>query len=525
MVQIAFLLLCHKDPQAVIEKARQLTAAGDRVAIHYDGRAPEAEFARIREALADNRSVAFAGRRVTCGWGEWSLVEATLLTARAALAAFPEASHLYLISGDCMAIKSAAYAHALLAAREVDYIESTDFHTGGWIRTGLKDERLVYRHWFNERSRKRLFYASMALQKRLGLRRSPPADLDMRIGSQWWCLRRATVEAVLAFLAERRDVTRFFRTTWIPDETVFQTLVRHLVPASEIESRTPTFLMFTDYGLPVTFYNDHYDLLLGQDYLFARKISPEARELKKRLGRLWASGRTEFAITGEGRRLFDFLVGRGRVGRRFAPRFWETEGTLGRERELLILACRKWEVARRLAREITEQTGVPNLGFVFNETDAPLPDLGGIQSTVEKRHRHRRALLRMLFDTHGTDRLVICLDSSARDLMQDFFSDRTTVRLLEIDCEFSDADLHAHAVRMGLAGAEAGAATLAQLLPTIRQELAHDTERLRDAGFANHTVLREGAPQAANAEALAAFLGIEARAAAPLAARPDLFHD
>ncbi len=32
--------------------------------------------------------------------------------------------------------------------------------------------------------------------------------------------------------------------------------------------------MFTDYGMPVTFYNDHYDLLLSQDYLFARKIRP-----------------------------------------------------------------------------------------------------------------------------------------------------------------------------------------------------------------------------------------------------------
>ncbi len=30
---------------------------------------------------------------------------------------------------------------------------------------------------------------------------------------------------------------RFFRTTWIPDETFFQTIVRHLVPEAEIRSR------------------------------------------------------------------------------------------------------------------------------------------------------------------------------------------------------------------------------------------------------------------------------------------------
>ena len=96
------------------------------------------------------------------------------------------------------------------------------------------------------------------------------------IGSQWWCLRRQTIEKILDFVKKRRDVLRFFSTTWIPDETFFQTLVRHLVPAHEIQTRPLTFLMFTDYGMPATFYNDHYDLLLSQDYLFARKISPEA---------------------------------------------------------------------------------------------------------------------------------------------------------------------------------------------------------------------------------------------------------
>ena len=30
---------------------------------------------------------------------------------------------------------------------------------------------------------------------------------------------------------------RFFRTTWIPDETFFQTLVRHLVPEPRDPSR------------------------------------------------------------------------------------------------------------------------------------------------------------------------------------------------------------------------------------------------------------------------------------------------
>ena len=128
----------------------------------------------------------------------------------AAVAAFPRATHFYMVSGDCMAIKSAAYAKALLDADDVDYIESFDFFDSDWIKTGLKEERLIYRHWFNERTQKWRFYNSFWLQRRLGLTRKIPEDLQIMIGSQWWCLRRRTIEWILDFTRQRPDVMRFF---------------------------------------------------------------------------------------------------------------------------------------------------------------------------------------------------------------------------------------------------------------------------------------------------------------------------
>ncbi|GAB4387113.1 DUF5928 domain-containing protein [Albidovulum sp.] len=525
MARIAFILLCHKDPDAIIRQAERLTAAGDCMAIHFDARAADADFARIRAALAGNPAVTFARRRIRCGWGEWSLVQASLLAVEAAVEHFPDATHFYMLSGDCMAIKSADYAHAFLDAEDVDYIESFDFFNSDWIKTGMKEDRLIYRHPFNERSQKRLFYGFYNLQKRMGWRRAIPADLQIMIGSQWWCLRRRTIEWVLDFARSRRDVMRFFRTTWIPDETFFQTVVRHVVPESEIRSRTLTFLMFSDYGMPVTFYNDHYDLLLAQDFLFARKISPDAQELKARLGDLYASGRRDFRISDEGRSLYRFLTGRGREGRRFAPRFWETEASLGRDRELLIVVCKKWHVAKRLVQRASEITGIPAVEYLFSEESTPLPDLGGIQTTLEKRTRHRRALMRMLFDYHRTDRLLICMDPADIELMRDFVSDRSTTRLLEVVCEFSDDYLIGHARRVGLAGENTSAETLSRLLPTIRYDLRFESERIRDAGFANTHRMAQTAPAAENAGSLAAFLSIPLDRALAIAETDYLFVD
>ena len=525
MAKIAYILLCHKDPLGVIAQAQRLTAAGDYIAIHFDARAKPSDFEMIRSQLSANPHVAFSRRRVKCGWGAWSLVEATLLAVEVAEQSFPRATHFYMLSGDCMPIKSAEFAHQFLDDADLDYIESVDFFNSDWIKTGIKEERLIYRHFFNERTHKTLFYASLRWQKYFNLTRRVPADIQMQIGSQWWCLRRRTIEAVLDFCAKRRDVMRFFRTTWIPDETFFQTLVRHLVPETEIRARTLTFLMFTDYGMPVNFHNDHYDLLHSQDFLFARKISPDAKALKERLGKLYAAKGEKFVISNEGRSLFQFLSGRGRIGRRFAPRFWKTESSLGRERTLMMVTCKKWHVAKRLVERMRQVTNLPALDYLFNEASTPLPDLGGIQSTLEKRTRHRRALMRMLFDYWQTDKLIVCIDPGNVDLMQDFYNDKAKVRLLEVECDFSDDYLIGHAMRVGLATRTTPRETIERLLPTIRYDVRFEGDRIRDAGFANLLRIRQSASIDENTVPLAEFLDIPVDKAREIVGTDYLFVD
>ncbi|UWQ97037.1 beta-1,6-N-acetylglucosaminyltransferase [Rhodobacteraceae bacterium M385] len=525
MAKIAFILLCHKDAPSIIRQAERLTATGDYVSIHFDANAKPADFSALQEALKDNAGVTFAKKRIKCGWGEWSLCQATLHAIEAAVEAFPKASHFYMLSGDCAAVKSADYAHKFLDDRDMDYVESFDFFNSDWIKTGFKGERLFYRHFFNERNHKKLFYASFHLQRKLRLERKIPDDIQVMIGSQWWCLRRSTIEAILDFCRERPDVIRFFKTTWIPDETFFQTLVRHLVPSREIESRTLTFKMFSDYGMPVTFYNDQYDLLISQDYLFARKISAEATLLKDRLGALWNSDRKDFATSKEGPKLHAFLTGRGRVGKRFGTRFWERESTLGADRDLYMLVCKKWHVAKRLLKASSEKLDVRGIEYLFDEEGCRVPHLGGIERTMEKRNRHRRALVRMLFDYYGTEQLVICLDPANLDLMRDFMSDRANARILELQCTFDDQYLVGHAHRVGLATDDTPGEVLQRMLPTLRHEFLDEQMEIREAEFKQHWRLKEGKSAEENGAVLADFFGIDQDVGRELAQTQHLFAD
>jgi len=320
-------------------------------------------------------------------------------------------------------------------------------------------------------------------------------------------------------------VMRFFATTWIPDETFFQTNVRHVVPRKEMRTRTLTYLVFTDYGMPVTFHNDHYDLLMGQNYLFARKISPEALRLRERLGALWAAKGVHFPISNEGTGLFRFLTGRGRVGRRFAPRFWETEGSLGRENSLLLVVAKKWHVAKRLTASIRKNTEIPAVDYLFNENNAGLPDLGGVETTVSKRTRHRRALLRLLFEQFESNSLVICLDPSALKLVEDLMQDKADTRILLIDSEFDDDYIRGHIGRVGLAGPETPPEVIDRLLPTVRADLEHEAERLRDLGLLGfHSISPWRSPED-NAVQLARFLDLMPEKARELATTQHLFSD
>ena len=48
MAKIAYILLCHKDPEAIIGQAEMLTAAGDYMSIHFDARAKPEYYKQIK---------------------------------------------------------------------------------------------------------------------------------------------------------------------------------------------------------------------------------------------------------------------------------------------------------------------------------------------------------------------------------------------------------------------------------------------------------------------------------------------
>lgn len=270
---LGVVMLCHAALDRAAQLARHWAEHGCPVVIHVDARTPQDQVDTLQTALQDLPDIRFSPRS-PCEWGSFGIVQATLDASAQMLAQFPRVSRILLASGSCLPIRPVGALQAHLGQHpDTDFIESVTTADVGWTIGGLNEERFTLRFPFSWKRQRRLFDGYVTLQRALRFRRRLPAGLVPHLGSQWWCLTRPTLQAILSH-PDRPRLDRYFRRVWIPDESYFQSLVRQV--SSRIESRSLTLSKFDYQGRPYTFYDDHLHLLRQTDAFIARKIWPRA---------------------------------------------------------------------------------------------------------------------------------------------------------------------------------------------------------------------------------------------------------
>lgn len=276
MTTVGFVMLCHTALERAAQVARHWAERDCPVVIHVDKRVETWNYDRLRSDLSDLDNVRFS-ERFACEWGTWGIVAATQAASEMMLAEFKGVRHVYLASGSCLPLRPVSELIAYLDARpRTDFIESVTTEDVGWTIGGLDYERFTLRFPFSWRKQRLLFDLYVGLQRQIGFRRQIPDGLVPHLGSQWWCLTRQTLSAILEG-PDRERWDTYFRRVWIPDESYFQTLVRQV--SSNVESRSLTLSKFDFQGKPHIFYDDHLQLLRRSDCFVARKIWPNAAKL------------------------------------------------------------------------------------------------------------------------------------------------------------------------------------------------------------------------------------------------------
>ncbi|WP_282153616.1 beta-1,6-N-acetylglucosaminyltransferase [Ruegeria atlantica] len=276
MSNLGIIMLVHTALNRAGQVARHWTSSGCPVVIHVDRKVPNNVYAEFVAACANDPLIRFSDRHV-CNWGGWGIVAASQSAAALMLETFPDVRHVFLTSGSCLPLRPVDELVNYLADRpRVDFIESATTSDVSWTMGGLDQERFTLRFPFSWRKNRKLFDAYVKLQRALRIRRHIPEGLVPHMGSQWWCLTRQTLSAILQD-PKRETYDRYFRRVWIPDESYFQTLAR--LYSTHIESRSLTLSKFDYQGRPHIFYDDHLQLLRRSDCFVARKAWPNADRL------------------------------------------------------------------------------------------------------------------------------------------------------------------------------------------------------------------------------------------------------
>ena len=125
----------------------------------------------------------------------------------------------------------------------------------------------------------------------------------------------------------------------------------------------------------------------------------------------------------------------------------------------------------------------------------------------------------------STDRLIVCLDPSNIDVLDDFYGDRATIKTMEIACSFTNDYIRGHAIRSGIANENSSEDALARLVPTVRQDLAFESDRIRDRNFPHLYSISDKHSPEDNMMQISAFLDISEEKARQIAETPYLFSD
>lgn len=240
---MAYIILAHHRPEAVVRLIRRLHAPDHGFFVHYNSRSADAEFQRLAQALGEFSNVTLLARQ-KCLWGDSGMI-------RAALAGIRELARLdfiydyaILLTGQDYPIKSDAQIRAyLVSANGGSFMEATAWPIPHWEK-GRAIKRIENFHvhlpvppWLRS-----LGWQPMWQHLTIPMKRKIPGGLHPYFGSAFWYLHRDCQKYLHMYVTRHPEYLRFFQHAMLPDECLIQTLLMNSEHASRITSRSLTFM-------------------------------------------------------------------------------------------------------------------------------------------------------------------------------------------------------------------------------------------------------------------------------------------
>lgn len=274
LFEIAFCILCHKYTPVLQELAEQLSAPGDHICLHVDGKADLRDFAALKG------KVRFVTPRTKVYWGTYSQIECMLRLLQATRDS--DCRYIVLLSGDTLPLLDIREIRDFFQESYAQGREFVDAASSLWIAEVRK--KLRTNHYYRDKSTFGRRIARIACKifrpaRNKHFHSLPPVEK----GSNWIAVTDRFRDYVFEYLSSHPEYAKAFRHTNCGDEFFFQTLIGSSPFAGRNCRTTPMFVRWAEGNNPHPFMLGTEDLPMlaalrkksGLPFLFARKIADD----------------------------------------------------------------------------------------------------------------------------------------------------------------------------------------------------------------------------------------------------------
>jgi hypothetical protein len=221
-MKIAYLILAHTSPKQLARLVAALSSRRADFFIHVDQKTDIQPFQEIK-----GPGIRFSATRVPVYWGDYSMVEATLILLRSALDCDERFDRFVLLSGAEYPVRKPADIEKFFESNADD--EFINLVSMPCDSAGKPISRLQgYQFRPNDGAARRVARKTLVKLGLLPRHRDYQAclgSLKPYGGSTWWALTRGAVQHIIDFTDSQREILEFFKNTFHPDESFFQTIL------------------------------------------------------------------------------------------------------------------------------------------------------------------------------------------------------------------------------------------------------------------------------------------------------------
>ncbi|KWW35848.1 MAG: putative N-acetylglucosaminyltransferase [bacterium F083] len=276
-MKIAFLMLCHKNPNQINILLDKLLEFDSDIFIHIDKKNYNisSEFMKSKRIHVLNYNECF-----DINWGGINMIRATLSLINFAKKTNANFDYLWLVSGQDYLINSVKNINKfLIKNKEKNFIHFLQ-HDANYYKH-RKLYTLSYPAWMTKdniycKILKRVYMLITGGFKHTFkvFDRSKKYDINVEIGSQWWALKSECAYYILDYCNNNPKYYDFYEKCLIPDESFFQTIISN----SKFYNQCFDKLTFVNWKnnkrSPETLTHDDLDLLKkkSKKFFMARKF-------------------------------------------------------------------------------------------------------------------------------------------------------------------------------------------------------------------------------------------------------------